>query len=102
MNKKNHKKIRLYIFKSNKHIYANIIDDKKKYILTSISTISKENKNTIKSFKNCTNAQIIGTNIGIQLTKLNIKNIIFDKGKNIYHGQIKILADAIRQQGIIF
>nr|YP_010851670.1 ribosomal protein L18 [Echinothamnion hystrix]WGH14623.1 ribosomal protein L18 [Echinothamnion hystrix] len=101
--KSNHtKKLRLYIFKSNKHIYANLIDDEKKQIITSSSTISKEIKHQIKSFKNCTNAQIVGKNIGLKIKELGIKEIIFDRGNNLYHGQVKAIADATRNEGIIF
>ena len=102
MNKRKNKRIRLYVFKSNKHIYANIIDDEKKKVLTSTSTVSREIKNQVQHFKNCTNAKIVGKNIAIKLKDLGIQEIVFDRGKNIYHGQIKALADAARQEGIIF
>nr|YP_009122099.1 50S ribosomal protein L18 [Choreocolax polysiphoniae]AJH65857.1 50S ribosomal protein L18 [Choreocolax polysiphoniae] len=102
MHEINNKIIRLYIFKSNKHIYANIIDNKNNNILTSCSTISKEIKNQIKFFKSCINARIVGKHIAIKLKKKGIKKIIFDRGKNIYHGQVKALADSIRKEGIIF
>nr|YP_009392108.1 ribosomal protein L18 [Periphykon beckeri]ARW60456.1 ribosomal protein L18 [Periphykon beckeri] len=98
MKTKNNKQFRLYIFKSNKHIYANIIDDHKKKIITSISTLSKE----IKSTKNCATAHIVGKNIGIKLKELKIQKIVFDRGKNLYHGQIKAIANATREEGIIF
>nr|YP_009398741.1 ribosomal protein L18 [Kuetzingia canaliculata]ARW67927.1 ribosomal protein L18 [Kuetzingia canaliculata] len=96
------KKPRLYIFKSNKHLYAYIIDDNQKKILTSSSTISKEINNTKKVFRNCMTAQIIGKNIALKLKQKGIYQIIFDRGNNIYHGQIKALADATRKEGIIF
>nr|YP_010619325.1 Ribosomal protein L18 [Amplisiphonia pacifica]WAX03338.1 Ribosomal protein L18 [Amplisiphonia pacifica] len=98
----NTKKLRLYIFKSNKHIYAHLIDDNTKKIITSSSTMSKEIKDKVKYKKNCATAKIVGQNIGIKLKKLNIKEIIFDRGNNLYHGQIKAIADATRQEGIIF
>ncbi len=96
------KRFRLHIFKSNKHIYANLIDDQKKKIITSSSTISKDITKDKKATKNCNNATIVGRNISLKLKKLGIKEIVFDRGKNIYHGQIKALADATRQEGIIF
>nr|YP_009393978.1 ribosomal protein L18 [Polysiphonia sertularioides]ARW62540.1 ribosomal protein L18 [Polysiphonia sertularioides] len=95
-------KFRLYIFKSNKHIYANLIDDRKKKIITSSSTISKDTKQESKSIKNCSTAKIVGKNIGIKIKKLGITEITFDRGKNIYHGQVKALAEGTREQGIIF
>nr|WGH12843.1 ribosomal protein L18 [Echinothamnion sp.] len=102
MKSKNIKKLRLYIFKSNKHLYAHLIDDNKQKVITSSSTISKEIKNQIKSLKNCATAQLIGKHIGLKLKKLGIKEIIFDRGNNLYHGQIKAIAEATRKEGIIF
>nr|QCI04684.1 ribosomal protein L18 [Apoglossum ruscifolium] len=91
-------KPRLYIFKSNKHIYAQIIDDFNNKILTSSSTISKN----IKSLSNCETAKKIGQNIAQKLKEKDINKIIFDRGNNIYHGKIKALADATRESGIDF
>nr|YP_010619714.1 Ribosomal protein L18 [Tayloriella tenebrosa]WAX03727.1 Ribosomal protein L18 [Tayloriella tenebrosa] len=102
MKSNNTKKLRLYIFKSNKHIYANLIDDNTQKVITSSSTISKEIKNKIKYGKNCATAQIVGQHIGVKLKKLGIKEIIFDRGHNLYHGQVKAVADATRKEGIIF
>nr|YP_009393573.1 ribosomal protein L18 [Bostrychia simpliciuscula]ARW62135.1 ribosomal protein L18 [Bostrychia simpliciuscula] len=93
---------RLYVFKSNKHIYVQIIDDYNKKVLTSSSTISKEIKDFNKVFANCKTAKIVGQNIANKLRKLNIEKIVFDRGHNIYHGQIKELANATRNEGINF
>nr|YP_009295274.1 50S ribosomal protein L18 [Dasya binghamiae]AOH77286.1 50S ribosomal protein L18 [Dasya binghamiae] len=89
---------RLYIFKSNKHIYVQIIDDYKNEIVTSSSTISKE----INQFANCKTAKKVGQNIAQKLKEKGIHQIIFDRGQNKYHGQIKALADATRDEGINF
>lgn len=89
---------RLYIFKSNKHIYAQVIDDDNKKILTSNSTISEK----INRFANCTTAKEIGQKIANNLKAKGIKRIIFDRGYNKYHGQIKALAEATRKEGITF
>ena len=91
---------RVYIFKSNKHIYAYIIDDINKKILTSTSSLSISKDNKI--FANCTTAKIIGKEIAEKLKNRGLNNIVFDRGNNIYHGQIKALADATRQEGIHF
>nr|YP_009395641.1 ribosomal protein L18 [Vertebrata isogona]ARW64609.1 ribosomal protein L18 [Vertebrata isogona] len=99
---KNRKKIRLYIFKSNKHIYAHLIDDKKQKVITSSSTISKDTKKEVKSSSNCYTAKIVGQNIGLKLKKLGIQEIVFDRGNNIYHGQVKAIAEGARETGIIF
>nr|YP_010951588.1 50S ribosomal protein L18 [Laurencia catarinensis]WMP12527.1 50S ribosomal protein L18 [Laurencia catarinensis] len=102
MHKSKSKRHKVYIFKSNKHIYAHIIDNHTNQILTSSSTLSKELTNNTKYTKNCKTAALVGKNIGIKLKKLGIQQIVFDRGKNIYHGQIKALADATRKEGIIF
>lgn len=88
---------RLYIFKSNRHLYAQIIDDENHKILASSSTIS-ENIHYI----NCKIAKRIGQKIAQQLKDKGIQKIIFDRGKNVYHGKIKALADATREAGILF
>nr|YP_010171016.1 ribosomal protein L18 [Chondria tumulosa]QSD57157.1 ribosomal protein L18 [Chondria tumulosa] len=102
MKKRKAQKPKLYVFKSNKHIYAQIIDHNTNKILTSSSTLSREIKNKTKCLKNCKTATIVGQNIGKKLQKLKIKEIIFDRGKNIYHGQVKALANGARETGIIF
>nr|YP_009394809.1 ribosomal protein L18 [Polysiphonia elongata]ARW63371.1 ribosomal protein L18 [Polysiphonia elongata] len=99
---KNGKKLRLHIFKSNKHIYAALIDDTKNKIITSISTISKTIKKETNEFKNCKTAKLVGKSIGIKLKELGIQEVIFDRGKNVYHGQVKAIADGTREEGIIF
>lgn len=93
---------RLYIFKSNKHLYAQLIDDINNTIIASSSTISKDIKNQEKFFANCTNAKIIGNNIAVKSKEKGITQIIFDRGNNIYHGQVKALAEAAREAGINF
>lgn len=99
---KDSKKLRLYIFKSNKHIYANVINDENGQVITSSSTISKDIKNDKKCFKNCITAGLVGKNISIKIKNLGIKKVIFDRGNHLYHGQVKAIADAARKEGIIF
>ena len=102
MRKKQLKGYRLYIYKSNKHIYAQIIDNYNNKIITSSSTVSKAIKENIGPLKNCKAAKAVGKNIAMKLKQLGIEKIIFDRGKNIYHGQVKALANATRDNGIIF
>ena len=103
MNKKGTKnRPRLCIFRSNKHIYAQVIDDiNHKTIITS-SSLSKNLKNLIKSSKNCEAAEIVGKDIGNKLKEKGIDMIIFDRGNKLYHGRIKALAEATRVIGIQF
>nr|YP_009396251.1 ribosomal protein L18 [Melanothamnus harveyi]ARW65423.1 ribosomal protein L18 [Melanothamnus harveyi] len=98
----NKSKFRLRIFKSKKHIYAILIDDNSNKVITSSSTISRNIKEDVKKFKNCETAKLVGKNIGMKLKELGIEKIIFDRGKNLYHGQIKSIAEGTREEGIIF
>ncbi len=98
----NKSKFRLRVFKSKKHIYAILIDDNKNKIITSCSTVSKEIKDKVYKFKNCNTAKVVGKNIGMKLKKLGIEKIIFDRGKNLYHGQVKAVAEGTREEGIVF
>ena len=91
---------RLSVFKSNNHIYAQIINDEKGITLASASSMEKN----IRAAKN-TNKEL-AEKIGIEIAKRSIKNgikdVVFDKGKYKYHGIIKILADAARAAGLNF
>nr|ARW64205.1 ribosomal protein L18 [Chondria sp. (in: red algae)] len=93
---------RLYIHKSNKHIYAQIIDNQNNKVIISSSTLSKAIKEHSGSLKNCKTAKAVGENIAMKLKQLGIEKVVFDRGKNIYHGQVKALANATRENGIIF
>ena len=93
---------RLCIFKSNKHIYAQAIDDINNKTIAASSSICPKLKQHIKSSATCETARIIGQDIATKLKDKGIKHIVFDRNKNIYHGRIKALADAARNTGIIF
>ena len=91
---------RLSVFRSNKHIYAQVINDELGITLASASSIEK----TIRSDKN--NRKELAEKIGLEIAKRSIKNgvkdVAFDKGKYKYHGIVKILADAARAAGLNF
>lgn len=93
---------RLYVFRSNKHIYAQVIDDIQNITLASSSSICNILKIDIKNKATCAIAQMIGQDIGDKLLNKGIKKIIFDRGKKMYHGKIKALAEATRNTGIEF
>jgi len=96
------KRPRLYVFKSNKHLYVQLIDDINNKIIASSSTIAKDINNDTKIYANCESAKIIGKQIALKSKNKGIEEIIFDRGKNLYHGQIKALADAAREEGMKF
>lgn len=82
---------RLTVFVSNKHIYAQIIDDAKGHTLVSAS-----------GGKNAESAAKIGEILGISAKEKKISKVVFDRGSRIYHGKIKALAEAARTQGLDF
>ena len=91
---------RLTVFKSNTHIYAQLIDDTKG--ITLASTGSTENEIKSKNLKRKELAELIGKNIAKKIIAIGIKEVAFDRGKYKYHGLIKILADAARVEGLNF
>ena len=91
---------RLTVFRSNKHLYAQIIDDTVGKTLASASTKEKNLDIDDKDRKSL--AEIIGKNIAKRSIEKGIKEVAFDKGKYKYHGLIKILADSARTEGLIF
>ncbi len=91
---------RLSVFRSNKHLYAQIIDDSIGKTLASASTKEKNINADKKDNKSL--AEIIGKNIAQRSLEKGIKEVAFDKGKYKYHGLIKILADSARTEGLIF
>lgn len=101
--KGNSKRPRLYIFKSNKHIYAQIIDDGSNKVLLSSSSIAKNFKQNGELYKiNCKTSRAIGQDIANKAIKFGIQAVVFDRGKKLYHGNIKALAEAAREEGIKF
>ena len=91
---------RLTVFRSNKHLYAQVIDDSVGKTLASASSKEKGIDTNIKDRKSM--AEVIGKNIAQRSIENGVKEVAFDKGKYKYHGLIKILADSARNQGLIF
>ena len=98
--KKISKRKRLTVFKSNTHIYAQLIDDSKGLTLASSSSIEPDIKNKKLNKKEI--AEMIGKEIAKKTISKGIKDVAFDRGKYKYHGLIKILADAARNEGLNF
>ena len=91
---------RLCVFRSNTGIYAQIIDDEAKTTLCSASTLDKDLK--IKKGNNIEAAKLVGEAIAKKAEKANIKKVVFDRGGYLYHGRVKALADAARENGLEF
>ncbi|MEZ0329653.1 MAG: 50S ribosomal protein L18 [Dissulfuribacterales bacterium] len=94
---------RLVVFKSAKHIYAQIIDDTKHMTLLSASSLSKELQEQLKDVTGKVSvAQLVGKLIAQKAKANGITRIAFDRGGYIYHGRVKALADSAREAGLEF
>lgn len=94
---------RLSIFRSNQHIYAQVIDDEKRSTLVSASTLEAEfKKQKLKSTCNVEAASKVGKLVADKAKAKGIKEVVFDRGGNLYHGRLKALADAARENGLEF
>nr|WRW10608.1 50S ribosomal protein L18 [Ascoseira mirabilis] len=100
--KGNRDKPRLAVYRSNKHIYAQVIDDLSSKTIISCSTLEVEVKAKCEKTSNKEASKIVGETIGKRLLNVNIQEIIFDRGQKRYHGRIKELAEGIRSVGLRF
>lgn len=95
-------KPRLCVFRSNKHIYAQVVDDINGQILQASSTLDPQLRDEIKSPSTCEAAEVIGTSIGNKCVSAGITSVVFDRNGKIYHGRLKALGDSARNSGLIF
>jgi large subunit ribosomal protein L18 len=95
---------RLVVFKSSKHMYAQIIDDLKAHTLLSASSLTPKVKEMLGQEKTnkTDSAKIIGKYIGELSVSMGIKEVCFDRGGYPYHGRIKAFADGAREAGLVF
>ncbi len=93
---------RLSVFKSSKHIYAQIIDDRQGRTLVAASTLSKQLRDTVSSLKKVEAAKMVGKLLAEQAKAAGITKVAFDRGGFLYHGRVKELADSCREHGLEF
>ena len=93
---------RLAVFRSNNHMYAQIIDDTVGTTLVSASTVQKDVKAELEKTNNVDAAAYLGTVIAKKAIEKGINTVVFDRGGFIYQGKIKALADAAREAGLEF
>ena len=93
---------RLSVFRSSKHIYAQVIDDQKGETLASASSMEKTQREGAKTGANIEAAKAVGKLIAERALQKGIKDVVFDRGSYLYHGRIKALADAAREGGLNF
>jgi large subunit ribosomal protein L18 len=95
-------RVRLSVFRSSKHIYAQVIDDKDGKTLASASTLDKDLKGSLPKGSDLEAAKAVGALVAERALKAGVKDIVFDRGGYIYHGRVKALADAAREAGLNF
>ncbi len=93
---------RLSVFRSDRHIYAQVINDDQGTTIATASTLSKELSGQIKGKKKVDVAREVGKLIAARLQSLGVEKVVFDRGRFLYHGRIKALADAARENGLKF
>lgn len=95
-------RLRLCVFRSNKHISAQIIDDQKQITLVACSTLDPEIKKNAKNGSNCESAKLVGAKLAKLAKGKEIKKVVFDRNGYLFHGRIKSLADSAREGGLDF
>jgi len=93
---------RLAVFRSHLHIYAQVIDDKQQHTLVAASTVDPNLRQTLASTGTCEASAAVGTLVAQRALEKGIKQVVFDRGGNVYHGRVRSLADAAREAGLEF
>ncbi len=93
---------RLCVFRSARHIYAQIIDDESGKTLTAISTLSPKLRDQVKGMKKVEAAKLIGEKIGAQAKEKGISQVVFDRNGFLYHGRVRALSEGAREAGLEF
>jgi len=96
------KRPRLSVYRSNQNVYAQIIDDTTSNTLVSCSTLDRDIKLSIPNGRTCEASKLIGEKLAKLSLEKNITQIVFDRGRYLYHGRIKALADGARSGGLQF
>jgi large subunit ribosomal protein L18 len=93
---------RLSVFRSARHIYAQVIDDVAGTTVASVSTLSKDLQASLEGLNKSDRARQVGTKLAELLLKNDVAQVVFDRNGYLYHGRIKALADAARKGGLKF
>src|SRR5213082_1417624 len=95
-------RLRLSVFRSSKHIYAQVIDDLKGETLASASSLEKSMREGGNTGANIDAAKAVGKLLAERAVKNGVTEVVFDRGSYLYHGRVKALADAARESGLSF
>jgi large subunit ribosomal protein L18 len=93
---------RLSVFRSSKHIYAQIIDDENGVTLAAASSIDKDLRGKLKTGADKDAAVEVGKLVAERAKQAGVSQVVFDRGSYLYHGRVKALADAVREAGLSF
>ena len=93
---------RLSVYRSSKHIYAQVIDDADGVTIVSASSIEKTQRESLKTGASVDAAKAVGKLIAERAQQKGVKDVIFDRGGYLYHGRVKALAEAAREGGLNF
>ena len=93
---------RLSVFRSLKHIYAQVVDDGSGATLLTVSSLSKEVRDELKGLKKSERAKKVGTLVAKKCLEKKIDKVVFDRNGNLYHGRVKALATGAREAGLKF
>ncbi len=95
-------RLRLSVFRSSKHIYAQVIDDVAGKTLVAASSIDKSLKESLKNGADKAAAEAVGKLVAERAVEKGIETVVFDRGGYLFHGRVKALADAAREAGLKF
>ena len=93
---------RLSVFRSSKHIYAQVIDDGAGKTVAAASTLDKDLKGNLPKGSDLAAATAVGKLVAERALQAGVKEVVFDRGGYLYHGRVKALADAARESGLSF
>jgi large subunit ribosomal protein L18 len=93
---------RLSVFRSSKHIYAQVIDDLKGETVACASSLEKDMRGAMKTGANIAAAKAVGKLVAERASAKGVKDVVFDRGGYLYHGRVKALAEAAREGGLNF
>jgi large subunit ribosomal protein L18 len=93
---------RLSVFRSSKHIYAQVIDDRKGETVASASSMEKDLRGTLKTGADVEAAKTVGKLLAERAVAKGVSTVVFDRGSYLFHGRVKALADAAREGGLQF
>lgn len=102
LKKKSAGKLRLSVFRSGRHIYAQVIDDLKGMTLASASTLDKDLQKKCKNTGSKEAAKQVGLIIGKRAKEVKVSEVVFDRSGYLYHGRVQALADGAREAGLKF